>query len=109
MNPLSSNSCNCFFSSTNSAGGILYGLLEMGVVPGYNSMANSISLSGGIPSNSFGKTSGYSQTTGILSTGDSIMVRAQEWVQPWLGRYKVISPQIGECISMALAATSINA
>jgi hypothetical protein len=81
----------------------------MGVVPGYNSMANSISLSGGIPSNSFGKTSGYSQTTGILSTGDSIMVRAQEWVQPWLGRYKVISPQIGECISMALDATSINA
>jgi hypothetical protein len=37
------------------------------------------------------------------------MVRAQEWVQPWLGRYKVSSPQLGECISMALAATSIKA
>jgi hypothetical protein len=36
------------------------------------------------------------------------MVRAQEWVQPWLGRYKVSSLQIGECISMALATTSIK-
>jgi hypothetical protein len=72
-------------------------------------MANSISLSGGIPGNSFGKTSGYSQTTGILSTGDSTLVSAQEWVQPWLGKYNVISPQKGECISMALVVTSINA
>jgi hypothetical protein len=64
-------------------------------------MANFISLSGGIPGNSFGKTSWYSQTTGILSIEDSTLVSAQEWVQPWLGRYKVISPQIGECITMA--------
>jgi hypothetical protein len=48
-------------------------------------------------------------TTGILSTGDSTPVRAQEWVQPWLGKYNVISPQKGECISMALAVTSIKA
>jgi hypothetical protein len=41
--------------------------------------------------------------------GESMMVRAQEWVQHWLGEYNVISPQKGECISMALAATSINA
>jgi hypothetical protein len=41
--------------------------------------------------------------------GDSIMVKAQEWVQPWLGKYNVISPQVGECISMALAAISITA
>jgi hypothetical protein len=36
-------------------------------------------------------------------------VSAQEWVQLWLGKYNVISPQLGECISMALAVTSINA
>jgi hypothetical protein len=109
MNLLSSNSCNCFFNSANSAGGILYGLLEIGAVDSCNSMANSISLSGGVPGNSSGNTSGYSEATGILSKGDSTMVRAQEWVQPWLGRYKVSSPQTGECISMALAATSIKA
>jgi hypothetical protein len=64
---------------------------------------------GGIPGNSFRKTSGYSHTTGILSTCDSIRAKAQERVQPWLGKYNVISPQKGECISMALAATSIKA
>jgi hypothetical protein len=83
--------------------------LDIGVVPGYSSIANSMSLSGDIRGNSSRKTSGYSQTTGILSTGDSTMVRAQEWVQPWLGKYNVTSPQKGECISMALAATSIKA
>jgi hypothetical protein len=31
-------------------------------------MMNSISLSGGIPGKSSGKTSGYSQTTGISSS-----------------------------------------
>jgi hypothetical protein len=36
-------------------------------------------------------------------------VKAQERVQPWLGKYNVISPQVGECISMALAAISITA
>jgi hypothetical protein len=64
-----------------------------------------MSLSGGIPDNPSGKTSGYSHTTGILSIGDSIRAKAQEQVKPWLGKYNVISPQKGECISMALAAT----
>jgi hypothetical protein len=72
-------------------------------------MANSMSLLGGILGNSSTKTSGYSQTTRILSAGDSIRASAQEWVQPWSGRYKVISPQVSECISMALAAMSIKA
>jgi hypothetical protein len=83
--------------------------LDIGAVPGCNSIANSMSLLGGIPSNSSGKTSGYSQTTGILSTGYPIRVKAQEWVQPWLGKYNVVSPQVGECISVALAAISITA
>jgi hypothetical protein len=82
--------------------------LDIGAVPGCSSIANSMSLSGGIPGNSSGKTSGYSQITEILSTGDSIRVKAQERVQPWLGKYNVISPQVGECISMALAAISIT-
>jgi hypothetical protein len=80
--------------------------LDIGAVSGCSSIANSMSLSGGIPGYSYGKTSGYSQTTGILSTVDSTSISAQEWVQPWSGRHKVISPQIGEWISMALAATS---
>jgi hypothetical protein len=46
---------------------ILYGLLEIGGVLGNNSMRNSISRSGGIPGNSAGNTSGYSQTTLISS------------------------------------------
>jgi hypothetical protein len=37
----------------------------MGAVPGCSSMINSISLSGGIPGKSSGKTSGYSQTIGM--------------------------------------------
>ncbi|PUZ50953.1 hypothetical protein GQ55_6G119000 [Panicum hallii var. hallii] len=39
----------------------------MGEVPGIRSMTNSISLSGGIPGSSSGKTSGYSFTTGTSS------------------------------------------
>jgi hypothetical protein len=39
----------------------------MGAVLGCNSIINSTSLSGGIPGNSSGKTSGYSHTTGISS------------------------------------------
>jgi hypothetical protein len=37
----------------------------MGVVPGFNSITNSTSLSGGNPGKSSGKTSGNSHTTGI--------------------------------------------
>jgi hypothetical protein len=106
MNPLSSNSCSCFFNSAYSAGGILYGLLDTGAIPGCNSIANYISRSGGIPRNSSRKTLGYSQTIGILSKGDSILEKAQECVPHWLGRYKMSSPQVGESISRARAATS---
>jgi hypothetical protein len=52
-------------------------------------MANSISRSGGILGSSLGKTSAYSQTTRILSKGNSIMVKAQECALLWLGRYRV--------------------
>jgi hypothetical protein len=40
---------------------ILYDLLKIGVVPRTSSITNSISQSGGIPSNSFGKTSENSE------------------------------------------------
>jgi hypothetical protein len=60
MNPLSCSSANCFSSYTNSFTGILYGLLEIGGVPGRNSIRNSMSRSGGIPGNSYENTSRYS-------------------------------------------------
>jgi hypothetical protein len=63
MYPASCNSVNCFLSSFNSSTDILFGLFEMGAVPGKRSMTNSTSLSGGIPGNSLGKTSGKSLTT----------------------------------------------
>jgi hypothetical protein len=43
MKPFSSNSSICFFSSTKSLTSILYGLFEIGAVPGTNSIENSIS------------------------------------------------------------------
>src|SRR5262249_37601905 len=67
MNPWSSNSCNCSFSSLSSAGAILYGGKEIGVVPATMSIQNSISLSGGSPGNSSGKMSRNSLTTGTCS------------------------------------------
>jgi len=54
INFLSSNSFNCFLSSSNSPTDILYGLLAVGVVPGKRSMMNSMSHSGGIPGRSSG-------------------------------------------------------
>ena len=65
MKPLSSNSCNWIFNSANSLGVILYGRRDIGAVPGYSSITNSTSRSGGIPGNSSGNTPGYSLTTGI--------------------------------------------
>jgi hypothetical protein len=50
----------CFFNSSTD---ILYGLFEMGAVPGKRSITNLTSLSGGIPGNSSGKSSGKSLTT----------------------------------------------
>jgi hypothetical protein len=43
----------------------------MGAVPGKRSITNSTSLSGGIPGNSSGKTSGKSLTTRMLSPTNS--------------------------------------
>jgi uncharacterized membrane protein YfcA len=60
MNSLAYGSAICFLSSTNSFTGILYGLFEIGGVPGNNSIMNSMSRSGGIPGKSSGNTSRYS-------------------------------------------------
>jgi hypothetical protein len=65
INPFASKSCNCVFSSANSLVGIRYDLLEIGVVPGFNSITNSMSQSGGNPGKSSGNTSRNSYTTGM--------------------------------------------
>jgi hypothetical protein len=67
--PLAWNLAICFFSSTSSFIGILYGLLKISRVLGNNSMMNSMSRWSGIPGNSSGKTSGNSQTI-LISTRD---------------------------------------
>ncbi|MCI78398.1 hypothetical protein A2U01_0099668, partial [Trifolium medium] len=63
MNLFSSNSSNCFFNFFNSDADILYGAIDIGLVPGIKSMANSTSLSGGKSDISPGNTSGNSHTT----------------------------------------------
>ena len=63
MKPPSSNSCNWTLSSYNSIGAILRGVIEMGDIPGCNSIKKSTSLYEGNPGSSSGKTSLYSQTT----------------------------------------------
>src|SRR4051812_21699260 len=67
MKPFSKKASSWILSSANSCGAILYGRLEIGVVPGIRSTMNSIDLLGGIPGSSSGKTSGKSRTTGISS------------------------------------------
>ena len=47
MNPFSKSSSICLLSSVNSRGDIRYGAMDIGPVPGTNSMVNSISLLGG--------------------------------------------------------------
>ena len=64
IKPFSSKSFNCSFNSFNSAGAILYGGIDIGVVPGNTSMEKSISRSGGKPGSYSGNTSGNSFTTG---------------------------------------------
>jgi hypothetical protein len=66
MYPASYNFVNCFLSSFNSSTDILYGLFEMGAVPGTRSITNSTSLSGDILGNYLGKTFGKSLTTRML-------------------------------------------
>ena len=63
IKPLSNNSCSWTLSSYNSTGAILCGVIEMGDVPGCNSIHNSTSLCGGYPGSSSEKTSTYSHTT----------------------------------------------
>jgi hypothetical protein len=65
INPFSSRSCYWVLSSASSFGGIRYDLLEIGAIPGFNSITNSTSLSRGNPGRSSEKTSGNSHTTGI--------------------------------------------
>jgi hypothetical protein len=60
MNHFTCSSDICFLSSTNLFTGMLYGLLEIGGVPGSNSIRNSMLRSGGIPDNSYGNRSEYS-------------------------------------------------
>src|SRR3954466_13328779 len=69
--PLSNKASSWVLSSSNSCGAILYGRFEIGVVPGIRSTMNSTHLSGGMPDNSSGKTSGKSRTTGISSRSGS--------------------------------------
>jgi hypothetical protein len=66
MYPASYISVNCFLCSFSSSTDIMYGLFYIGAVPGKRSMTNSTSLSGGIPGNSSGKTSGKFLTTRML-------------------------------------------
>ena len=63
MNPLSSKSCIRTLSSCNSTGAILCGVIEMGNVPGCNSIQKSASLYRGNPDSSSEKASLYSYTT----------------------------------------------
>src|SRR5215216_1272504 len=67
IKPFCNYSPRCFLSSFNSSTDILYGLFVVGPDPGSKSIRNSTSLSGGIPGNSSGNTSGYSLTIGTLS------------------------------------------
>src|SRR3954464_15258761 len=71
MKPFANETSSWALSSANSCGAILYGRLDIGVVPGLRSTMNSTALSGGIPGNSSGKTSGKSRTTGISSRSGS--------------------------------------
>ena len=63
----SNNSFNFIFNSYNSCIDILYGVLAISSVPGFNSIIKSISLLGGKHGNSYGNTSTHSHTTGRFS------------------------------------------
>ena len=83
MNPLSNSSRNWTLSSCNSTGAILCGVIEMGEVPGCNSIPKSTTLYGGNPSSSSGKTSTYSHTTrGRSKSGLSSSSRVRLASQP---------------------------
>ena len=62
IKPLFCKSCNCIFSSRNSVRANQYGGIELGVVPGSNSIENSTSLLSDKPYKSSRKTSKNSDT-----------------------------------------------
>src|SRR3954470_24325301 len=81
MKPFANETSSWALSSANSCGAILYGCLEIGVVPGIRSTMNSTHLSGGIPDSSSEKTPGKSRTTGISSrSGRGSTFKACTWV-----------------------------
>src|ERR1043165_9184300 len=81
IKPFANKASSWILSSTNSCGANLYGRLEIGAVPGIRSTMNSTHLSGGIPENSLGKTSGKSRTTGISSrSGRGSTFKECTWV-----------------------------
>src|SRR3954468_14083225 len=81
MKPFANEASSWIFSSANSCGAILYGRLEIGVVPGIRSTMNSTHLSGGIPDNSSGKTFGKLRTTRIsLRSGSGSTFKVCIWI-----------------------------
>src|SRR4051812_1536039 len=81
MKPFANKASSWVLSSANSCGAILYGRLEIGVVPGIRFTMNSTHLSEGIPDSSLGKTSGKSRTTGTsLSSGRGSTFKECTWV-----------------------------
>src|SRR3954471_3098359 len=81
MKPFANEASSWVFSSANSCGAILYGRLEIGVVPGIRSTMNSTHLLGGMPDNSSRKTSGKSRTTGISSrSGSGSTFKVCTWI-----------------------------
>jgi hypothetical protein len=89
-----------------SGGDILYGALAIGVVPGCNSILNSMALSGGIPGNSSRKTSKNSQTTWISSSLLSTTWCKEALMRAITGRCRVTLPCMSEYRWTNLAATS---
>src|SRR3954462_3415924 len=94
MKPFANESLSWIFSSANSCGAILYGRLEIGVVPGIISTMNTTHLSGGIPDSSSGKTSGKSQTTEISSrSGRGSTFKECNWVLDLGEVYLIVWPE----------------
>src|SRR4051812_13435755 len=94
MKPFANEASSWVFSSANSCGAILYGRLEIGVVPGLRSTMNSTALSGGIPGSSSGKTSGKSRTTGIFSrSGRGSTFKECTWVLELGEVYLIVCPE----------------
>ena len=88
IKPLSNNSSNWTLSSYNSVGTILCEVIEIGDVPGCNSIVKSIFLCEGNLDISSGKTSSYSQTTrgrlnSCLASFSRVRLTSQPINYPW--------------------------